>query len=508
MATQPPTYDYTNRDYQSLLQSMLDLAVQKLPEWTDRSENDVGRMLLESFAYVGDVLLYYQDRIANEAFLSTAVERRSVIDLLSLIGYTLATPAPASTTIAVTRPTDVEVVIDVGAKFATRGEPGKPAVEFLYLPTTANLFDLSNYDINPPIVIPAGGERFFSVINATLVNSESAISTGEPNQHFPLTQSPVLLTSDPNAQDYFQVRVNAATDGDAETTSQSWEKRATLLYSGPEDPHFMVRVDADDRAELIFGDGRCGKIPSSGSRIQYAYLKGGGPEGNIGPNTLTVSSGVTPPDVTITHQAATGGAARESIDHARQQAPKVFRSFQRAVTAADYEALAENFPGVARAKAIGRSLSWIEVFIMPTAGLIRDVDGKRLLSSALQARLMRYFADHSMLMTSVSVRSPQMVNINITADVGIEPSHYAEEVEQRAQAALKALFAIDQLSFGQTIYLSKVYEALEAINGVAYVDVTNFQKGEGKEIEPKIPLQDEEFPQLGDYHIVRKGVFS
>ena len=61
----PTTIDYTNRDYASLLESLLEMAADKLPEWTDRSENDLGRLLLELFAYVGDVLLYYQDRIAN-----------------------------------------------------------------------------------------------------------------------------------------------------------------------------------------------------------------------------------------------------------------------------------------------------------------------------------------------------------------------------------------------------------------------------------------------------------
>ncbi len=59
---EPPVIDYTSREYLSLLASMLDLAAQKLPEWTDRSENDFGRLLLETFAYVGDVILFYQDR--------------------------------------------------------------------------------------------------------------------------------------------------------------------------------------------------------------------------------------------------------------------------------------------------------------------------------------------------------------------------------------------------------------------------------------------------------------
>src|SRR5262245_35359834 len=123
---QTPIRDYTNRDYASLLAAMLDLASVKLPEWTDRSPNDLGRMLLEQFAYIGDVLLYYQDRIANEAFLSTAVERRSVIDLLRLIGYQLSTPAPASAVlqVQVQNSAATSIVIPVGALFATKASPG------------------------------------------------------------------------------------------------------------------------------------------------------------------------------------------------------------------------------------------------------------------------------------------------------------------------------------------------------------------------------------------------
>ena len=75
-----PSIDYTNRDYNSLLEAMLALASEKLPEWTDHSPNDFGVVLLELFAYMGDIQLYYQDRIANESFLETAAERRSVVN--------------------------------------------------------------------------------------------------------------------------------------------------------------------------------------------------------------------------------------------------------------------------------------------------------------------------------------------------------------------------------------------------------------------------------------------
>src|SRR4028118_2069711 len=89
--------DYMARDYDSLLQSMRDQIPNKLPEWTDyTSEADLGNVLLQLFAHMGDILSYYQDRIANESFLSTAQTRRSIIHHLRLIGYRLSTASPAA----------------------------------------------------------------------------------------------------------------------------------------------------------------------------------------------------------------------------------------------------------------------------------------------------------------------------------------------------------------------------------------------------------------------------
>jgi hypothetical protein len=92
----PPWIDYTNKDYASLLAAMLDLAQQRLPAWTDQSSNDVGVMLLQMFAYMGDTLFYDNDRIAGESFLETAQERRSILQMLRLIGYELRPPVPSS----------------------------------------------------------------------------------------------------------------------------------------------------------------------------------------------------------------------------------------------------------------------------------------------------------------------------------------------------------------------------------------------------------------------------
>src|SRR5215467_14950465 len=87
--------DYLARDFSSFRKALVDLIPAKIPEWTDRSEADLGVVLIELFAYMGDILSYYQDRLANEAFLTTAQERRSVINHLRLLGYEMAPAAPA-----------------------------------------------------------------------------------------------------------------------------------------------------------------------------------------------------------------------------------------------------------------------------------------------------------------------------------------------------------------------------------------------------------------------------
>jgi hypothetical protein len=82
-----PIIDYVTKDYDGFREGMLALIPQLLPSWSDRSESDFGVVLIELFAYVADILSYYQDRVANEAYLSTATQRRSVAELLRLIDY-------------------------------------------------------------------------------------------------------------------------------------------------------------------------------------------------------------------------------------------------------------------------------------------------------------------------------------------------------------------------------------------------------------------------------------
>jgi Baseplate J-like protein len=126
-----PVIDYLTKDYAGFRQGMLNQIPLLMPQWTDRSEADFGVVLIELMAYVADILSYYQDRVANEAFLASATQRRSVADLLRLIDYQIDPGLAASALIHVDVSADVTVTgAGLPYRLKTAGVPGQPDVTF------------------------------------------------------------------------------------------------------------------------------------------------------------------------------------------------------------------------------------------------------------------------------------------------------------------------------------------------------------------------------------------
>src|SRR5262249_13670578 len=65
-------------------------AAPELSAWTHREADDPGIALVEGAAILGDILSFYQEHYANEAFLRTAAWRERVSELVGLTGYRLA----------------------------------------------------------------------------------------------------------------------------------------------------------------------------------------------------------------------------------------------------------------------------------------------------------------------------------------------------------------------------------------------------------------------------------
>lgn len=69
---------------------------------TTRSDRDPTIALLDGWSAILDVLTFYQERAANEQYLRTATERRSILELARVIGYELGPGVAASTHLAFT----------------------------------------------------------------------------------------------------------------------------------------------------------------------------------------------------------------------------------------------------------------------------------------------------------------------------------------------------------------------------------------------------------------------
>ncbi|HKB36187.1 MAG TPA: hypothetical protein VKD72_07015, partial [Gemmataceae bacterium] len=91
--TETPPIDYLAKDYDSFRKALSDFSALRYPEWVERSEADFGVMLMEALCAVADDLSYTQDRVAAEATLETATQRRSVVRHARLVDYE---PRPAT----------------------------------------------------------------------------------------------------------------------------------------------------------------------------------------------------------------------------------------------------------------------------------------------------------------------------------------------------------------------------------------------------------------------------
>ncbi|HEX7151252.1 MAG TPA: putative baseplate assembly protein [Thermoanaerobaculia bacterium] len=117
-ATPLVNIDYLARDYASFRQSLLDLIPSLHPDWIERNPADLGIALIELMAYAADHLSYYQDAVANEAFLETARQRISVRRHARLIDYAMHDGASARVFLFVE--TEAAGIIRDGTQILTR----------------------------------------------------------------------------------------------------------------------------------------------------------------------------------------------------------------------------------------------------------------------------------------------------------------------------------------------------------------------------------------------------
>jgi len=485
--------DYMARDYDSILRSMRELIPQKLPEWNNfESEADFGNVLLQLFAHMGDILSYYQDRVANESFLSTARTRRSVIEHLRLISYKLATAAPAVAKLNIMVPANIveTMTINKGDAFATKSQKNSPSIQFEYTQDAPLTIEFSKIPKDP-----ATNRKTFTGLlveeGRSIREEVLGISNGSSNQRFMLAHAPLILKPYESGQEISRDVVLITQQG---VTIDAWTLQETLAFSRADQRHYEIEIDENDRATILFGDGEFGQIPASGSVIKATYRVGGGTAGNVAANSIQIISKAAPlaalPAKVTNPEPANGGAEHETIEHAVKHASAVFRTLKRAVTAKDYEELALSFPGVGKVRAQSAGWNQVTLFVAPKGG------GK--VNDVLEAELKTYFENKRMLNQVIEIEDVDYIPIYVTAEIGVESYYLPLDVKTRVQQAAAKLLDFENVNFGDTIYLSKFYEESEKIEGVLFVNVIEFRRGNkassGIETSGKIQMVKNEIP--------------
>ncbi len=80
--------NYLSRDFSSIKNDLKEYAKRYYSdELSDLTEASLNTFMIESVAYVGDILSYYLDYQSNESFLATAIETKNILNLAKSLGY-------------------------------------------------------------------------------------------------------------------------------------------------------------------------------------------------------------------------------------------------------------------------------------------------------------------------------------------------------------------------------------------------------------------------------------
>ncbi len=314
--------------------------------------------------------------------------------------------------------------------------------------------------------------------------------------------------------------------------TEIWQPAPHLLDSQPFDRHFVVDVDNDGRATLQFGDGLYGRQPLGAERAIARYRIGTGREGNLGSGSLVhivrppvedMSDPSDPdaplplwPEIVRVWQPLpmVDGTDPESIETVRQLAPRAFHAEQfRAVTEADYVDAALKLSEVAAAKSAFRwTGSWHTVFVAihprDPQHLIVEPGGRTRLDPEFAATVQAHLTQYKLAGYDLKVLTGRYIPLEIEIQICVALGHFRGDVLEAVHRALSnrlfpdgatGFFHPSQFVFGQDVFLSRLYAAVERVEGVDSAQVTVFQRYWDL---PNKELQNGVIP-LGEWEIAR-----
>jgi hypothetical protein len=366
-----PSPNLDDRSFADLVEEARQHITAHCPAWTDLSPSDPGMVLVEVFAYLTEIMIYRLNRVPSKAY----------VEFLRLLGVNLLPPSAAAVVLhfKLAKPVTHPVEIPRGTRVTTsRGGGSSESPVFITREHKVIAVGSEQVDVLAYCCQEAEGELAGTATGAAGFSVQAA--------HRPM----IAPKGEDNA---LRVAIEAVGDEVSEhapalsfqgKTFSIWNEVEHFAEAQPRDnvyvadrsnglitfaPALHARTDS---GELIKASDALAAIPKAGCEVRLWYCYGGGPEGNVGPNTLTVLKDPIPGVSVSNPEAALGGAAAETIENALARGPQELHSLRRAVTARDFELLARRSGGVSRAKAFTRAQLWtyalpgtVEVILVP-----------------------------------------------------------------------------------------------------------------------------------------------
>ena len=480
-----PNVDYTTKDYESFRQDMIVRLQQKIPEYTDTSESDFGIVLIELLAHGLDILSYYNDRVAREMFLDSALERDSVVSIATnILGYEVQenTPSQFYQVFRIT-PTDAVTLIPKGTQVRTVTDQGEEVEESILFETIEDLYippecygdekdDEGNYLYQ---VLVEQGESHYDVVLGT--------STGDANQEFYVPSTGVI-------RDSIEVYVIGENG-----TPEKWKRVPNFISSKTDDKHYTVRMMDEDVAVVKFGNGKSGKIPYTvESGITVNFKVGGGSKGNVSPYTITdfedTEAGYL--ETFNPYHAHVVGVDKESLEELVINAPASLKTMWGAITTEDYADLVRSHKMLQDVQSFSLDPDPLDVYVvlLPHGYEIMSQDSKL----QLRRELTDIFQRKKALGVKVILMWANIKKVGLHLNVTLDKVTSRAATKEALEGIYKSLYALTQRKLGEGMYISDFIDNAIELEGVrnayGYLTLENDTDEQGNLIQyPEILIE-------------------
>jgi predicted phage baseplate assembly protein len=248
-----------------------------------------------------------------------------------------------------------------------------------------------------------------------------------------------------------------------------WHQVPSLFLAGPQETAYIVRIDDEARATVVFGDGEHGaRLPTGQENVVARYRSGIGPVGDASAGALSLLQqrplGIT----AVTNPLpAAGGTGPERVEDARGNAPVTVLTLDRVVSVEDHADFARAFVGVAKSRAV---VLWdgTAPFVHVT---VAAPDGQKM-SVLTLGHLREAFELVRDRTRAVHVEDFEPLEFAVGVEVLADPTLLFASVEERVRESLTAHFALPRRDFAEPVTSSEVLVTVQSTPGVVAVRLT------------------------------------